>query len=758
MNDDYYKINIFMNFAEDLYKNQLIDYKLERKLKKLIKEKNEEILSILNSYLYLKSKNNIDDLTQKIKPSITLNTENIEEFKQKSSSLSDEIIKKGKKPKKFKKNIKMNDSLKIKVELSKEEKILDDLKINFSKDKYIILKKLLENKEKKIINIIKSFEKNNDYNLLLSKLSRLVSNFIENNSENAEIKKENLPSNENDSSYDIKIEENQNSNFDKKTNNSILDNKEIKKISKKIINSLKNAEKHLYYITKYDLQKLKNDKKISLFLYKFKLNLDELNKDNYKIPKKSVSLIKNYYKEYIQKKICNKFNDNEKLIYEHLLEEENEENNIILYYFKDLLNHQNLKELKYNIRNTIKEVEEILIKEKNAEIKEDERENEEIKEVEEEGEEESEEDEKKEGKEKEKICEKNESENYSNKKNYILNDRNKDKDKIIDILNNNYRKINSFSNLINYNNNSNNNKDDKNNEENEKKEKDNIKYFGLEFVAVEQKNINKEEGKNNSNNNNKIETINRNKLYSTISIEKESTQSTNKLNKKLNIFITQIEHLKKIDNIIKKTLIESIHSNNKYIMELFQKFQKNKFSLNPKSLNDVYKQIIDNSDKDSKNYLFKSLIKEIPNVNENNREFLFNEFTINKNSELESFYSLYELNKEKNEFFENIKKFMNKPEIRKNIIKYSLNKIKSEINTNLFETKEIANNKDLINKSKEIVIIFLKYNLFNEKEYNIIMKLLKNEDDLFTAIFQVLFEDQDLNEFYETISMALDNM
>ena len=752
-------LDIFLNFAEDLYNKKLIDYNLERKLKKLIKEKNEEVLSILNSYLYLKSKKSMDNLAEKIKPIITLNTqksENLEESKQNSSS-SNENSKNGKKSKKVDKNEKKNK--KVKEKLSKEEKILDDIKLNFSKDKYIILKKLLDKKDKEIINIIKSFEKNNDYNRLLSKLSRLVDNFIENNSENDEIEEENLTRNENDSSYYIKEEESENSNSNSEKNK--LNNEEIQKLSKNIFNSLKKYGKDLYYIAKYDLQKLKNSEKISLFLNQFKLNLHKLNEDNYKIPKKSISLIKKYYREYIQKKICNDFNDNEKLLYEDLLKEENEENNIILYYLKELSNDQNLKELKNNIKKAIKEIEKSLEKEKNEEIKEeseDEGENEENEkgedeEGEEEGEEEDDEEddkenENKEGIEKEKVSDKNESKSSSNKNNFILNDRNKDK--VIDILNNNYRKINNSRNFINYNN-DNNNKEINNNERDEKKENEDNQNFGLGFVVVRQKKTNKEEEKKDSNNN--IENINNNELYSTKSIAKESTQST----KKLNQFITQIEHLKKIDNIIKKTIIEAIHSNNKYIMDLFQKFQKNKFNLNPKSLNAVYKQIIENPDINNKNYLFKTLIKEIPSLNENNQEFLFDEFIINKNSDLESFYTLYELNKDKNQFFENIKNFMNKPEIRKNLIKFSLKKIKSEINTNLFEKKENGNNEDLINKSKEISNIFLKYNLFNEKEYNLIISLVENEDDLFTATFQVLFEDQDLNEFYETISMALDN-
>ena len=60
--------------------------------------------------------------------------------------------------------------------------------------------------------------------------------------------------------------------------------------------------------------------------------------------------------------------------------------------------------------------------------------------------------------------------------------------------------------------------------------------------------------------------------------------------------------MKKIDDI-KKTIIDAINSNNKYIMELFQKFQKNKFSLNPKALYAIHKQIKENPDSNGKDSL-----------------------------------------------------------------------------------------------------------------------------------------------------------
>ena len=101
--------------------------------------------------------------------------------------------------------------------------------------------------------------------------------------------------------------------------------------------------------------------------------------------------------------------------------------------------------------------------------------------------------------------------------------------------------------------------------------------------------------------------------------------------------------------------------------------------------------------------------------------------------------------------------YMKKPETKEALIKYSLKMINKEISPNLLRTNENDNTEDLVTKSKEVMKILQKYNLFNEKEYNIIINSLENYDDLFTAIFLVFFDDQELNEFYQTLCLALKN-
>ena len=109
--------------------------------------------------------------------------------------------------------------------------------------------------------------------------------------------------------------------------------------------------------------------------------------------------------------------------------------------------------------------------------------------------------------------------------------------------------------------------------------------------------------------------------------------------------------MKKIDDI-EKTIINFIHNNNKYIMDLFEKFQKKIFCLNPRELNAVYKQMQENpEDDDNKvNNEIKALIKEVPNLTNNIQEFLYEEY-IKKNYEQEASYTIYEQDKDKSVFF-----------------------------------------------------------------------------------------------------------
>ena len=193
---------------------------------------------------------------------------------------------------------------------------------------------------------------------------------------------------------------------------------------------------------------MKNDEKKSLFKKKFKLNLDKITtENNYKIPKKNISIIEKYYTQYMLKKVFNNFNDDEKSLYDQLCEEE-EDNNVIFQIYKDLLKHKDLNELKSQIKKIIDNInmnnnlnnennlKEEIIKEENGENEEEEEEDYE-----------GEEDEENEGDENDDDPDKKED---SSSNNFIL--KNDDKDATAKVLNNNYRKNYQFSNFANSNN------------------------------------------------------------------------------------------------------------------------------------------------------------------------------------------------------------------------------------------------------------------------------------------------------------------
>ena len=344
-----------------------------------------------------------------------------------------------------------------------------------SKKEYSKLKKLLKGKDKNLMKIINNFEKNKDSNKLISKLRKLVKEESDNNSEASDNK----------------------ANSKNKKEKGELNEKEIKKIEKNIINALKKGKGiDIYYISKYDLQKLSNEEKISLFKKKFKLNLDKLREKDFKIPKKNISTISNYYTEYINKKIRKNFDENENIIYEGLLEQD-EENNFILKYYKDLLKHKNINELRNQIKQVIKEtVERIQEEEGEEEEEDDEEEGSEkeedkndggktlIKEENEEEEEDEEDDEEGEEEEDEKESKNEENKSSSNKSSeniIILKDDNKDRG--VNLLNNNYRKINNYS----YNANKKNEENNNDKEEENSQKKNDEQNLGLGFVVIKPK-------------------------------------------------------------------------------------------------------------------------------------------------------------------------------------------------------------------------------------------------------------------------------
>ena len=756
--NDKYKTKDFMKFAKELYRRNYIDKNLKQKLKKLIKENNIEVISILKPYL--NSKKSYDELAKKIKPVISSSSQNSEnnvDSKHNSSynsSHSKDRKKHKNKNNKDKEN-KNNENNENKKE-TKEEKILNDIKLNFEKKQYSKLKELLKKKNPEIIKSIKKFEKDNDYNHLLSKLNSLSKTFMDNSEEESGSENSN-ESNEN-SEEDSDTKKNDSSDFakevskNKKKNKSDLkeDNKKIKNITKNILSALKKGRKDLYYVSKYDLDKMNNEEKMNLFKKKFKLKLDKINSgNNYKISKKNISTIENYYVQFMNKKVFKDLNEDEKSLYEQLFEEDkNEENNVIYQIYKDLLKHKDLNELQEQIKKIIEEAEKMELEEgeeedegnKKSSIKE---ENEEEEEEDYEGEE----DEENEGDEND--DEKNKKEESSSN-NFIL--KNNDKDATAQVLNNNYKKNYQFSNFVNPNNKSKSKSKEKSVDKSETEDKKNNEEennLGLNFVVIKPKKVNnKEEEKKDQDS---IEENNsKNNINMIPNKEKELSVSTN-TKKKMNAFISQIEHIKKIDDI-KKPLIEAIHRNNIYIMELYEKFQKNKSILNKKSLYDVYKKIKENPEVEMNNQgesnkkfsTFKSLVQNINELDEKEKKFICYDFS-KKSSKFLGAFEGYEKFKDKDDFNETVLLMMNNKNVKELYIQFCIKEMKEKGNNDIFEN------------SKEIIKLIKKSGLYNEKDCEIMESYLGKDDGVFLGIFRELFKTDNFNEFMETMNIALEN-
>ena len=761
-----YKTKDLLKFSSELYKRNYIDKNLKKKLNKLIKDNNIEVISILQSYL--DSKKSYDELAQKIKPVISSssqNSESKEDSKSKSSrnSSTNSKHKKNHKQKshhKSKKDKETKDKNNKKENTTKEEKILNDIKLNFEKDQYSKLKDLLKKKNPEIIKFIKKFEKDNDYNHLISKLNSISKSFKDNSEDqtNSEISNEASEDSEDDS----EVKKNDSSDYvkegsknkKKNKNDTKEDTNKIKNITKKICNAMKKSRKDLYYIAKFDLDKMKNEEKKSLFKKKFKLNLDKItSENNYKIPKKNISIIEKYYTQYMLKKVFNNFNDDEKSLYDQLCEEE-DDNNVIYQIYKDLLKHKDLNELKSQIKKIIEEAEKIDMEEgeeedednKKSYIKEENGENEEEEEEDYEGEE----DEENEGDENDDDPDKKED---SSSNNFIL--KNDDKDATAKVLNNNYRKNYQFSNFANSNNKNHEAKSkskskskersvDKSEKE-DKKNNEEENNLGLNFVVIKPKKVNKEEEKKDQESNGGNTNLN---LYANKAKE-NSFSASNNPNKKIGAFISQIEHIKKIDEI-KKPIIEAIHRNDKYIMELYEKFQKNKSILNKKSLYDVYNKIKANpestentGEKNKKFSSFKALIQEINELDPKEKEFLCYDFINNKNSLFIGAYDGYEQLHDKDEFFETILMLKKNRIVKELFVQFCVKKMKEDGNNDIFEN------------SKEIISIMKKNDLYNEKDCEMMENYLGNDDGVFLGIFRELFKTENFNDFMETMNMAL---
>ena len=125
---------------------------------------------------------------------------------------------------------------------------------------------------------------------------------------------------------------------------------------------------------------------------------------------------------------------------------------------------------------------------------------------------------------------------------------------------------------------------------------------------------------------------------------------------------------------IDEKYINKISENESY-KEVQKEEDINEKYINKNSENESNKKDSNEEDINEKNNnLFNSLINDIPNIDENIKEFLNYEFTKNKNKELYIFYSLYKETNDKDDFIESIEIYLNKSTTKKLITKYNLKK------------------------------------------------------------------------------------
>lgn len=362
----------FKSLADSLFTNHYIDYGGVYILRKLINNNNREILSIMEPYI--KYNKNYTELINKLIPNI-----NRYLTIDKKESLNN---------------------------YNTYRQALDNVKENFTNSQMKYLESLLLMENIDIIYILKCHNKDRDSKELTRNLIELlkkhkskynnsnsisINDFDDLNVENTLSEEELINDNNNYNNLkndrkrksksqnyknlkisrpsekelkNIKKEEkirgiSKNINCKNTGENNIIGNKGksskknitigkkelLQSIAKAIIQSFGGKKNDIYYIIKYDMEKLSNKEKEKLINKKFRLSNDKLSKKN-------IKEIKNYYKGYIDDNIINTFDETEIKVYNKL--NENNDKDLIKCY-KELIKNKKLDKLKNKLKEIIKE-------------------------------------------------------------------------------------------------------------------------------------------------------------------------------------------------------------------------------------------------------------------------------------------------------------------------------------------------------------------------------------------------------------------
>ena len=329
-----YNIKDYYNLINFLYMNNYINSKNYYKLKKYIEIHNQDVIEIMKPFIEFD--NNYNKLINNLFPILNLDLSINDDFSMKKNSLG---------------------------QFDAYKQILNSLKEYFTYENMKELNYLLLMENIVLIKIFKSYYKTrNKKNLIkdLFNLLKKIPNIIRSKSRFNGSKDKVVKQRKSKSQNYIKVS--------KKTNNYLnnLQNKKDKKGNKELLNEYTNIiikygkqfRKDIYHLMKYELKNITDEDKKKLFVSKFKI---DLNKNKPELNNTNKKHIKNYYNKYLNINIYKFLDDDEKKIYENIIQETNsQEYEELLEIYNDLLKNSKSKNkielLRNKIINYIKEL------------------------------------------------------------------------------------------------------------------------------------------------------------------------------------------------------------------------------------------------------------------------------------------------------------------------------------------------------------------------------------------------------------------
>ena len=358
INNDYYNnysIKDYYSLINFLFKNNYINYKNYFKLKKCIEINNQDVIEIMKPFIEFDD--NYGKLINDLFPILNLDL-----------SINNELP--------------INS--KPQIQSNAYRQILSSIKEYFTSENMREINYLLLMENIEIIKIFQFYYKTRNKKNLIKSLFNLLQkipniNINKNNRSKSKsnnrinkVSKERKSKSQNylrktkkSNSY-LNYEEDHKNKKDKKENKEILN-----KYTDKIINYGKQLRKDIYYLMKHDLKSLSDEDKKNLFSSKFKI---DINNDNPELNNTNKKHIKNHYNKYIQTNIYKFLNEEEKKIYENIIEETNsQEYEELLEIYNDLLKNSKSKNKMELLRNKIINYIKQLIEQNEEEMNEEEK-------------------------------------------------------------------------------------------------------------------------------------------------------------------------------------------------------------------------------------------------------------------------------------------------------------------------------------------------------------------------------------------------